>query len=318
MIKIILNEKVYNYFIRWRQYYCMKDMEQFKEYFFGDFNNSNIKLIIPENKDNEDNEDKEEYNIKIFDIQDIKEEEYNNNKINMMLCVENCAKWKHYEHYNKYKDYGNKNIQIYFYNHKIRIEETEDRITIPMIYIRMEYYNRNNNKIIIKNNKEFEERKDCLITTKLNNLDKKKINTRLKKVINIDSIENYKERIGNKSCYNSEELIELYNEYKFVILCENSITDGYITEKIFNGLFARTIPIYYGTKTVNNFINRDSIIYIENVDDLENVKKEILELKNNKEKYNEKLNKSKINPDYNNENYKERLINFINKKLNKH
>ena len=70
MTEIILSEKTYNYFIRWRQYFCMKDIQQFKEYFFSDLN---INIINENNNINNDinNENNENNDIKIMEIKEL-------------------------------------------------------------------------------------------------------------------------------------------------------------------------------------------------------------------------------------------------------
>ena len=42
---------------------------------------------------------------------------------------------------------------------------------------------------------------------------------------------------------------------------ENSYNHGYITEKLFNGLLAGCIPIYYGTEEVFDIFNSNAFIY---------------------------------------------------------
>lgn len=70
---------------------------------------------------------------------------------------------------------------------------------------------------------------------------------------------------------NSEELWEIYNDdkisylknFKFNICPENTNSENYVTEKIFEAFIAGCIPIYYGA---NNFpekdvINRDAVLF---------------------------------------------------------
>lgn len=44
-------------------------------------------------------------------------------------------------------------------------------------------------------------------------------------------------------------------DYMFHIVIENSIQDDYFTEKIIDSLALGSIPIYYGTKNINNYFN---------------------------------------------------------------
>ena len=119
--------------------------------------------------------------------------------------------------------------------------------------------------------------------------------------------------LKNESCYHSQELLNLFQQYKFVFICENSILEGYITEKIFNCYFSRTIPIYYGSNKITSYFNANTFININiNLNQLEETKYEILSaLMLNEEKYNNYISQNIINTNYNDENYKERLNNFI-------
>lgn len=48
--------------------------------------------------------------------------------------------------------------------------------------------------------------------------------------------------------------IQALSNYKFCICFENTVVDGYITEKIFDCLKARCIPIYWGAPDIKKFI----------------------------------------------------------------
>ena len=58
---------------------------------------------------------------------------------------------------------------------------------------------------------------------------------------------------------------------------ENSEGDGYISEKIIDSFLSGTIPIYYGSNLIDEFINPKSFILIKNKEDIskkiENIKK---------------------------------------------
>ena len=125
---------------------------------------------------------------------------------------------------------------------------------------------------------------------------------------NCDSIKDFP-HLKNESCYHSQEILNLFQQYKFVFICENSISEGYITEKIFNCYFSRTIPIYYGSNKISYYFNANSFI---NLNQLEDTKYKILTtLMFNQEKYDEYISQNIINPIYDDENYKERLNNVI-------
>lgn len=63
----------------------------------------------------------ERINGRVFGIQDTEFTDEDEKKINVLICVENCNFWKHYDHYNKYGSYGNNCINVYIYNHISRL-----------------------------------------------------------------------------------------------------------------------------------------------------------------------------------------------------
>ena len=56
--------------------------------------------------------------------------------------------------------------------------------------------------------------------------------------------------------------IKFLSNYKFSICFENSKSQGYITEKLYDAFEAGTIPIYYGDDTILDIINNKSYIHI--------------------------------------------------------
>lgn len=96
-------------------------------------------------------------------------------------------------------------------------------------------------------------------------------------------------------------------DYKYHIVIENTIQDDYFTEKIMDCLSTGTIPLYWGTKNINNYF--DNIITFNTIDELKVI---IDKIKKNEIKYSEKdiltnFKKSKsykVSEDYFYENYK--------------
>lgn len=58
--------------------------------------------------------------------------------------------------------------------------------------------------------------------------------------------------------------IKKYEPYKFAIAFENTLVNGYITEKLVNPVLARTIPIYYGAPDIfsDGVFNPKAIIHV--------------------------------------------------------
>ena len=257
-----------NYWITSDSYYSMQNINKFIKYFFPD----NLKIEFNNNNDNNTNtntntntninNNANSNNTVIYGIQLDDNKKLDNSKLNILLCVENCNYHKHYNHYNKFGNFGNDKIQIYFYNHIDKCIFTDKYIAIPVIYVQINYFVKYYNIIEPSIYTNFNDKKFCLFasTNSFNIINKDNIKDKLKKIGECDTIDMYKNEIYNKSCYHSLELLNVFNKYKFVFICENSLGSGYITEKIFNCLFARCIPIYYGCSDIENFIDKDCFI----------------------------------------------------------
>jgi len=56
---------------------------------------------------------------------------------------------------------------------------------------------------------------------------------------------------------------EALNDYMFSIVIENDVYDTYFTEKLTDCFATGTIPIYYGTKSIDEYFNTDGVIFID-------------------------------------------------------
>jgi hypothetical protein len=311
-INIKLNDRIKNYFIDQWGYYNMINTEQFIDYF----------LI-----DNYDYTFVSDYNISDISIWNEQLEDNSDlvyNKINMIISVENLNKWSWFLHYNKYNNYGDDKINIYLYNHISKIVQTDNYIAIPLIHFYINYYIKKENLFhYVLNKTNFESKKFCLCINKSNmNQEISQYINILQTIDNVDNINIYSDIIKNKSCYHSTELLNIFNKYKFIFVAENSINDGYITEKIFNCLFAQCIPIYLGSHKIDYFFNKDCFINgnllinhmnNNNTINLEIIKQKLLDLNKNEDEFNDIITKNKINLTYDDENYKDKLKIFIDK-----
>jgi hypothetical protein len=235
------------------------------------------------------------------------------------------------------------NIDIYLYNHLDKIIINEKYFHTPIIHSEINYFLKNKDNISPSIETPWEEKKFCLFAS-VNSINAEKKQVLFKALREIDECNRIKEfydEIGNETCYNSQKMLNIFNRYKFVFVCENSLADGYITEKIFNVFFAKTIPIYWGSEKIYNYINKDSFICLNDlpikhkykinsyainrkranlnyeaaIDYINNLKTKINNLKDNKDLYYKMLNQQKINSDYNNENYNIELENYIYNKI---
>ena len=85
----------------------------------------------------------------------------------------------------------------------------------------------------------------------------------LNKYKNVDMGGKYKNNVGKIN-----DKIEFLSSYKFSIAMENTEGDGYISEKIIDSFLSGTIPIYYGSYMVEEFINPKSFILIKGEKDI--------------------------------------------------
>jgi len=88
-----------------------------------------------------------------------------------------------------------------------------------------------------------------------------------------------------------EDKMKFIADYKFTIAIENSSVNGYVTEKIVEPMSVNSIPIYWGSETVERDFNLKSFVRLENDSD-EAIKKaidEIIHLDSNDDAYIEKL-----------------------------
>ena len=88
---------------------------------------------------------------------------------------------------------------------------------------------------------------------------------------------------------NKHEFLSLF---KFSIVYENSLFDGYTSEKIVDAFNASTIPIYYGNSKIFLDVNRDAIISAHDFKSTKELIDYIIELDNNEMKYDKVLNAS--------------------------
>ena len=90
---------------------------------------------------------------------------------------------------------------------------------------------------------------------------------RLSCVDNVTGIDYYGACVGKKIKEKNEGL----DDYMFSVAIENSIQDTYFTEKIIDCFATKTAPIYWGTKNISKFFNKDGIIFFNTIDELKNI-----------------------------------------------
>ena len=87
--------------------------------------------------------------------------------------------------------------------------------------------------------------------------------------------------------WGSKGFFDFISQYKFVICGENTKIDQYITEKIFHGYLAHTIPIYYGSDYCKKVFDSNSYLRLESADNASylNLFNRVIELDNDDSKW---------------------------------
>lgn len=134
----------------------------------------------------------------------------------------------------------------------------------------------------------------------------------LSKYKQVDSGGAYENNVGGRVA----DKKDFISNYKFNIAFENSIKDGYTTEKIMEPMLVNSLPIYWGNRLVGLDFNPDSFINAANYPSLEALVEDIIELDTNDEKYLSILSKPWLNQS-NYLDWKERFFSFFDNIFNK-
>ena len=246
----------------------------------------------------------EEADICIVGIQHENNALLRDSELNVLICVENLTLGRtHYRHFNKFNKYDNEKLDLYFYNDVTYL--TANTIPIPYCFIKQFKYMEYIYDPILQNS--FDDKLFCLAISKNNlNANKNKIIYDMARLGRIDHISSYNHILLNKSCYNSPELLGIFNRYKFIICVENSKTSGYLTEKIFNVFLSKSIPIYDGAPDIEEYINKDAFIKYD-----ENYINKVMLLSSSQDRYNSVIKQQKINTNKRFELFEKNLANIF-------
>ena len=77
---------------------------------------------------------------------------------------------------------------------------------------------------------------------------------------------------ANSPFVNKESVL---SDYMFSIVVENTKNNFYFTEKILDSLAVGTIPIYWGAKRINFFLNADGILSFDSISELDCILKNL-------------------------------------------
>lgn len=82
--------------------------------------------------------------------------------------------------------------------------------------------------------------------------------------------------------------------YKFNIAFENSVAPGYTTEKVMESFAANTLPIYYGNPIIEKDFNRDAMVVVHSMEDVDRAIEEIKRLDQDDTAYLSKMKMRKV------------------------
>ena len=224
-----------------------------------------IDIFLPSEYSYEIVDEAEKADICILGVQHVNNRLLRKNEINILLNRENfgCGR-THYQFFNKYGDCNNHMVDIYIHNHYSDVVYDIDGKTpkvLPVVDYRIQYFKKVYHEWSEDFNIPFEAKKFCLFVSANGlNANKRASCELLSNMGNVEFITNYKSILDDKECIHGYHLMKFFNQYKFIICFENSHTNGYITEKIFNVFHARCIPIYDGAPDIDNYINSKAYI----------------------------------------------------------
>lgn len=100
----------------------------------------------------------------------------------------------------------------------------------------------------------------------------------IRRGIPIDMGGSYRNTIGYTipGQYYEQPIIDFQSQYRVVLALENTKLDEYITEKLVNPLRAGTVPVYYGSDRVTDYIHPDRFVRV--TDDMDRVVSDIQRL----------------------------------------
>ena len=306
-MNITLDSGSEKYWFGTHHYYSFDSKQKFLDYFFPSFLATAAATAAAAAAANKINN---QYIIHGHNSQD---GPYDPEKTYIFLSVENCPAHSHYYHYNKYGNYGNPHIRVFLYNHISKIEQTPKYIAIPVIYRQINYFTQMYESIRPSKPIPFQDKKFCIVlsTNHYRSDVKGKVCEFLSQFGTYDTLQMYKSELGNKSCYHSDELLNVIQSYKFAFVCENAVADGYVTEKIFNILFARTVPIYSGSPQIGSYINKDCFINANDLGSLSAKSEEIRNLIEDEAAFQAKIDSARVADGYYDEEYASKLEGFL-------
>lgn len=169
-----------------------------------------------------------------------------------------------------------------------------NNIILPYAYYHILYNNIDINPLLTR--RVFNKNKTDFCLFAVSNINCKERNNffhKLSEYKKVDSCGKAMNNIGYNCPGNHDDEVfgNFISKYKFMICFENKSQTNYLTEKIINAYYNGTIPIYWGSPTINKYINMDAILYLKpdfTENDVTMLIEEIINLDNNDELYKNK------------------------------
>ncbi len=117
-----------------------------------------------------------------------------------------------------------------------------------------------------------------------------------------------------------DDKFETIKNYKFTLCFENTVFPGYVTEKIFDALFAGSVPVYYGAPDIKQFIPDDVFIDVRDFKSYDDVYAYISTM--GRQKYDDYIKatenfiKSEKYKIFSQEHYTKLVLEILNKEFN--
>lgn len=185
----------------------------------------------------------------------------------------------------------------------------------PIYRIHMEYSNHYDETILLKNiSKEKEKFCSFIYSNPYTATQRDSFLEKLSDYKFVHSAGKHKNNINQHIKNDISEKNNYQSGFKFSIAFENSIYDGYTSEKIVDSILSGTIPIYYGNKNIEMDIESNSFINCHKFDTTESVIDYIKTIDQDDELYQNMLNKLEL-PKYDQTLFSDFLINIFDQNL---
>lgn len=120
---------------------------------------------------------------------------------------------------------------------------------------------------------------------------------KLTKIKKVDSGGAFRNNIGYQVPKGDHAKVEFNSCYRFHLCFENENKLGYTTEKIFDAMWAKCVPIYWGNEKIGEDFNSSSILHLNNYGSMDKLIEQVMEIENDPDLYLEYLKRPYFNND---------------------